>query len=266
MHPPRVRPPLLLALVLAGAFACDGDDDDDGGPFQPSSLVLFGPAIRRVVLEVDYQAGGEPFTGSVPPIDDVWDIFGGNAERMFAAGGKAIEFPRALEEMEEITDVDATTFTTQQVLDLATLHRDRYSSSDTAAFYALWLDGHFMKDGEVQYDVLGITVGDTGVIALFKPVIRRASFLGSLESFVEQTTLVHEFGHSVGLVHRGIPLTSEHQDAENGFHCTNERCVMYFANEVLANLCEFIEEFMANGRIVVFGAECLDDMDALGAE
>jgi hypothetical protein len=100
---------------------------------------------------------------------------------------------------------------------------------------------------------------------MFKPVIESTDvpLLPAISRFVEQTTLVHELGHAVGLVNRGVPLASQHHDAEHGAHCTDDRCVMYYANEGASDLSQFVSEYVTSGDTIVFGADCLADTDAL---
>jgi hypothetical protein len=110
--------------------------------------------------------------------------------------------------------------------------------------------------------VLGVSLGDTGVIAVFKPVVRGASALPTLQRFVEQTTLIHEFGHAVGLVANGLSVTSAHHDAAHGAHCTNQDCVMYYLNEGASDALAFVQRRIQGGSSVVFGPECLQDAHA----
>ena len=77
--------------------------------------------------------------------------------------------------------------------------------------------------------------------------------------FVEQATLVHEFGHVMGLVDNGIPMVSDHLDPDHPRHCTNEECVMYWQNEGAADLRDFVQQMMSTGSLIMFGEECLDD-------
>jgi hypothetical protein len=80
-----------------------------------------------------------------------------------------------------------------------------------------------------------------------------------LANFIEQATLVHEFGHAMGLVNNGVPLTSSHQDTQKGHHCINTNCVMYWQNEGVSDLKEFVQSYMTTGSLVMFGPECLKD-------
>lgn len=109
--------------------------------------------------------------------------------------------------------------------------------------------------------MLGVSIGDTGVIAMFKPVIEGAQ----AARYVEQTTLVHEVGHAIGLVENGIPARGGHHDAAHGAHCNNRDCVMHYLNEGAAELAGFVGRFVESGDAVVFGPECLADIDAEAA-
>jgi predicted Zn-dependent protease len=168
--------------------------------------------------------------------------------------------------MERLTDVEGTSFSVDEILDIADRHRDEESSGSTATFYFVWLDGFFRDGDVVEENIIGVSIGDTSVVAMFKPVIESISLPGNsetLQRFSEQTTLIHEFGHAVGLVNRGVPLTSDHHDAENGAHCTNRDCVMFWTNEGVRDLIPFVQNLLASGTTIVFGDECLADVDAL---
>ncbi len=263
---------LTVLLALGGALGSCGDDEptpsNATGGVQPSPQTLFGPQITQIQIEVDYMPQAEPFVGSAGAINDVWRLFGDNAQRMFAAASpaKTITFPNELSQMQALDDVQGDFFSSSAILDIAQRHRDAQNTDSRATFYVVWLDGFFQsQDGQTRRDVLGVSIGDTGVIAMFKPVIDGAGTpaLPGIARFVEQTTLIHEFGHAAGLVNRGVPLQSEHHDEENGAHCTNRDCVMFFANEGVADLRDFVTEFIASGDTVVFGDLCLEDMDAL---
>ena len=103
------------------------------------------------------------------------------------------------------------------------------------------------------------------IIAMFKPVIESTSVgpLGVVERYVEQATLVHEFGHAVGLVNNGLPLTSEHHDAEHGAHCNNEDCVMYYQVEGASAMVDFVLNRVTSGDVVLFADDCLADAAAV---
>lgn len=251
-----VKPSLLpmLGLVLV---ACGGG--------QPSPAELFGGRVTSVVLEVDYTASARPVVGRVPLGPTVWSVFRDNAAQLLG-DGKALTVPSRLEEMQEIPEPGGgADFTTERILALAEAHRDQRSGGERASFYALWLPGYYQDPSGRRPDVLGVSLGDTGVIAMFKPVIdKTTSGAPALaDGFVEQSVLVHEFGHAVGLVNRGVPLRSSHHDAEHGAHCQARECVMYYLNEGPAEVLEYAKRRLQTGQTALFGAECLADVAAL---
>jgi hypothetical protein len=258
-------PAVILATLLAACGSTPGGDGDGDGDGQPPPADVYGPAFATIALEIDYQTGAEPFTGGTVGTTDVWDLFGANAERLFQDAGKTLEFPRALADMEELTDVSGASFTVAAILDVAAAHRDDPSVGDRATYYVLFVDGLYDDGTGDQPQVLGVSIGDTGVVAMFKPVIESTdvTLLPAVVRFVEQTVLIHEFGHAVGLVARGVPLTSAHHDEPHGAHCSDDACVMYYANEGASDLAQFVQDSVITGDTIVFGPECLADTDAL---
>ena len=214
-----------------------------------------------MVVEVDYAPDAEPYTGSAGALGDTWSLFQNNAAALFADPDKRLEIPSDLSQMQQV-DVVGENFSAEEILTAAGQHRNLRSIGELATFYVLWLDGYFRDDAGERRNVLGVSLGDTGVVAMFKPVIASARSLVTpyLENFVEQSTLVHEFGHAVGLVNNGIPLASAHHDAAHGAHCADESCVMFYANEGVNDARDFALKYIRSGNTVLYGDECLGDV------
>jgi predicted Zn-dependent protease len=252
-----MRSRYLSLLALALLVSCG----DEPAPGQPSPRTLFGPSIRRVVLEVDYAPGAEPYTDQ-----GAWELFIANATRLFQGAGKTLEVPTSLGQLERI-EVPGVEFTTAQLLSVAQAHRQRVSVGDTATYYVVWLNGYYHDGTRRRTDVLGVSLGTTGVIAVFKPVVTTTA-QGSppyVARFLEQSTLIHEFGHAVGLVNNGVPTTSGHHDGAHGAHCTNEACVMNHSNEGAAAARMFAQRYLSTRNPVLFDQACLDDAAAMVA-
>jgi predicted Zn-dependent protease len=263
---PNIRHFAIATLTIAAALSCAAKDAGKQEQ-QPSRATLFSTAVKNVSIEIDYAEGAEPYTGAQGRLADVFQLFELNATRLFAQSPKTLTVQRTLAEMEKLADVSGSDFTRDQVLAIAEKHRTQKSTSDTVTFYVVWLDGHLRDDSGVRDDVLGVSFGDTGVIAMFKPTIASSSSAATpgIAKFVEQSTLVHEFGHAIGLVNNGVPLSAAHQDAEHGAHCSNDKCVMYYANEGAAAAVAFVKRYVATGNELLFAPDCLADVDAFAA-
>lgn len=269
---------LVCAFVACGGLpgGGGGDDvggDDDGGggdgggtggPDAPPGLRgVFDPSVTDVLVEIDFEPGAEPFTGNVIGFGDTFAITRSNIDRIFA-GRKTLSVPTTLAGMENIGDVPDEQLTVDDLLALAAAHR---SSGDTATrktYYVLFLSGYFTDGSGPRPGVLGVSIGDTGVIAMFKDVIDSTHIPATnVARFVEQSTLVHELGHAIGLVHNGVLPTSPHHDTAHGAHCTNDACVMYWQNEGAGDMAAFVQRSVLSGDTILFDAACLADVDAL---
>lgn len=261
----KVAGAALSAVAACLAIAACGTETSDAARFdQPNASVVFGAEKKTIELEVDYARGSEPATGVIPGVGaDAWTLFATNATRIFAkASPKTLKVPSTLDEMEAI-DVGGETFTEDEVLAIADRHRSQRSAGANASFYAVWLPGFLADDHGPKPDVLGVAIGATGVIAMFKGAIARTAASagpGFQPALLEQFTLLHEFGHAVGLVDNGIQPASPHRDTSHGAHCTNPACAMYHANEGIAAALTFSRRITAGDEILL-GPECLEDID-----
>jgi predicted Zn-dependent protease len=232
------------------------------GEVQPPAQKLYGSSIHNLTFEIDYVTGAEPYTGAVLGFGEVWDVAQTNVERLFQGSNKVFDIPRTLDKMEKLTDVTGADFTVDQILAIASKHRNQLSSGDTATFYFVWLDGYYRDATGVNKDVLGVSLGTTGVLAMFKPVIAGTGSGApglNVEHYVEQATIVHEFGHAAGLVNNGLAQAAAHDDAAHEGHCTNQDCVMYWAIEGTGGAISYVQKSLLASNTILYGKECLDD-------
>jgi predicted Zn-dependent protease len=266
-----VKSAFVLALVLAacgnsGGGSGSGDDGIDGGGSGSGSGngSVFNPAVKDVVLEIDYETGEEPYTGAIVGFGDTFDVTKTNLERIFS-GTKTLTIPTTTAQMQDIGSVGDEELTVDDILALADAHRDTQSTSTKTAYYIVFVSGYFTDDNGPNHSVLGVSIGNTHVLAMFKDVIRSTSspVFQNVVRYVEQSTLVHELGHAVGLVNNGIAMVEPHQDTAHGAHCTNDKCTMYWVNEGASSAAAFAQMYVTSGDSVIFGDECLADVDAL---
>ena len=263
------RSTVAVGLFVALFAGCSSSGEGTGASASTSTIApssVFAKSVTAVIVEVDYATNAAPYVGAVGRQPDLWQVTADNLARVFRGSSKAITLPHTLDEMQELTEVGAGNFTSQALLDIAAKHRDQLATTTTATYYVVFVDGYFDDGTGPQTDVLGISIGDTGVVGMFKPVIASTeTSVGAVSKFVEQTTLVHELGHAVGLVNNGISMQAAHQDTDHGHHCTNGKCTMYWANEGTASAISFARSIAQTGSTVLFDDACLADIDAAAA-
>ncbi len=237
----------------------------------PDSLTgpeaLFDPQVTELTLEIDYTGeDAAPSTGLTQLRQiDPWSLTEDNLRALFG-DAVTINVPNELDEMQDIGDQpegEDQEYSSKEILEISSRTRDQQPTATSQSLHIIFVDGYFKdSEGVRKENVLGVSIGDTGVIAMFKPVIAG----GTLEKFVEQTTLIHEIGHAAGLVNNGIDMEEDHHDEEHGAHCTNQDCVMYYQNEGLADLRDFITRYQTKGTTVLFDANCIQDTRAARGE
>lgn len=245
----------LMAVVLAG---CKKDDNNDQGLIVDS----YYKEMQTLTIEVAYEPNAEPFTKNLAG-DDMWTITETNVEDLYANRPMPMDVivPYELSAMTAIPDQTTDSYSADDIRDLAAEYRVSEGTATDGNILVLFLDGYFFQDS-VRTNVLGVSLNGTSITAIFKPVINASHPLLNRKVLVEQTTVVHEIGHAVGLVNNGVPLASSHHDDEHGAHCTNTDCVMYYANEGPTNLVSFIQQYSTTGTIQLFGPECIQDTES----
>ena len=46
---------------------------------------------------------------------------------------------------------------------------------------------------------------------------------------LEESDVIHEIGHLMGLVNLGTPMVVNHEDPTHAYHCNDRNCAMYFS-------------------------------------
>ena len=264
------------AVLLPSVVACSskqtvtpgaGTSPDGGGPAsdQPPATTLFSTAITDVTIEVDYAPGAEPYVDMVKDFGDPWNLFNANALAIF--GTRKVAIQRTLAKMEKLTDVTAKSFTSADILAIAAAHRTEPQYTNAVSFYVVFLPGTFVDDaGTEQKTTLGVSIGSTGVIAMFKPAISKPVVNPTPPpEFVEQLALIHFLGHAVGFVDNGVPVGDNnraHIDTANGHHCTNKKCAMSVEIESAAGAAAYTS-LIRSFESVLIGQECLSDARVL---
>jgi hypothetical protein len=262
----------VLALVLLAAChtspGAGGDDDmtmtdakGSGSGSGSGNAGVFDASVTRVVLEIDYEVGQQPYTGNIIGFGDTFAPTMANIDRLFAHK-KMLTIPQTLPEMEAIGNIPDEELTVADLAAIANVHRQQKDASGVKTYYMVFVSGHYADGNGVNPNVLGVSFGDT--IGMFKDVIRTTASITSpnAERYVEQSTLIHELAHSIGLVDNGVPMAIAHKDSAHGAHCNNDQCVMYWLNEGASDATTFAVNRLLTGNTIIFDAACLADVDA----
>jgi hypothetical protein len=226
-------PVLAARTSRAGEFAAD---------------FLRAAHFTSLVVEVDYPLGRAPAQAVLDLLRDRL------AERCDKPDGVAIELDDAIA-LEEFPDPLADA-------DLARLedrHRHAYADEGTrtAAMYVLFVPGRAADD-----DATKRTMGTSyrgGSLALFLDACDQGTNLFVTTDEVVGTALVHEAGHLLGLVNRGVPMVADHEDRSHPGHDLDPTSVMFWYVEVPR-----VRPSLGDADFAQFGAACVADLRAFG--
>jgi hypothetical protein len=250
----------LIALVAG----CGGNGSSPSAVNQQSEAEDLRTSLysaATIVVEAAYEPGAEPFTGSMSAGLQTWSIFEENIDALFS--GRAVVpdsvVPSDLSEMKEIAAQNRTGWTASDILSLEEEVWNNGYSPGTVYVHVIFLHGYLLEDGTENRRILGASISGRPVMVVFKDVVLAAGFTSTLEKYMDQATLVHEFGHAAGLVDNGVPMVSGHEDPMHPKHCSSSLCVMYWLNEGATDLRNFASQVMGSGSVIMFCEDCLAD-------
>jgi hypothetical protein len=260
----------FLALFPLLAFMNCSTSEQAGGyaanfPFSTSARYFqSAPALE---VEVHYEPGVEPFTGNTLQGRPYWGVLQENLAAIFQyrAAPPALTVPKTLADMHAMPALNKTEWTAADLMALHAQYKLSEPSADTARFYVFFVKGNYNDGSGPQAGVIGLNVGGTPVLAIFKEVIQSnvSNPNGPAAKFVEQSTLVHEMGHALGFVDMGVPKQSNHVDTAHPGHTLNSDCVMYWLNEGVSDLQAFVQKYLLSQSVVMWGPEVLQDAHAI---
>lgn len=216
--------------------------------------------VHALGIEVFYEPGAEPSVGmtdtdinSMPE----WQILEDNVRSLYYGRDllPVFDIPKTLDQMTVLESQNKESWTDEDLYRLATQVRKLSSTEGEAHFVILYLKGNYSDGTSLKPKTLGVFVGATSVIAIFKDVVK----LGESDPYTEQATLVHEMGHALGLVNNGLPFIQDHEDHDHATHCSNPNCVMHWTNSDSTAPQKFWEKITKTGEVLMFGDECLKD-------
>lgn len=216
----------LLALFLAGCAS----DVPHPFPDMPERVLSLPAALLWtepnpvLLVEIDYVEGREPSAFAL-------DAF---RESIQSVTGKReiVILPPTLLPRDDARFQGNHEWSTMELADVHNTYFDAraaegFADDGLARIHVLSLNGYYplvspLHVPELQ-EAIGLQLADALCLFLDDParsVIERADL-----PYYERKTLIHEFGHAMGLVNISIPMQRPHVAAD-GMHSNNDRSVM----------------------------------------
>ena len=252
---------LFFVLTGCGKTALDSNSTSTSlsALYSNSTPSLYFHSTQKIVVEVFYEPGAEPYVGSTVNGMPYWKILEDNLKAIFKyrSSVPVIVVPKDMTTMTSIPTQNKTSWTADDIVNLNKSYKQASATSTEAHFYLYFLNGNSSDSN----NIIAESINGTPVIGVFKSVIA-ASGGYVTQRYVEQSTLVHEMGHALGFVNNGVPMTTNYQDTAHGDHSINQNCVMYWQNEGTADLKNFVAHYISTGDTVMWGPEVLADAQA----
>lgn len=256
----RTTTRLASALVFLGSLALgcsdaptgpdgtgNGGDDyaHDRATGASANDLLSGDSYGRLIVQVQYVEGAAPDDQGLEHLEAFLNA------RLSKPGGVEIRVDGA-----PIGPGTGTTYSASDIRALEEQHRTEYTRGDTLAAYLIYVDGEY----DQQANVLGIAYNNTSTALFGEKIRQNTGGLGQpTRATVEGTVANHEFGHIMGLVNNGSEMQEPHQDTDNGRHCDDDRCLMYFS----VRTTDFLSNLIGAGPPGL-DQNCIDDLRANG--
>lgn len=217
-------------------------------PAAAPSNYLSASAYSSLIVEVQYIAGYQPDAASINNLKTFLE------NRLNKPGGVTIT-------QTAISAGGKSSYSISDIQAIESAHRTKYNNGTTAAAYFFFADGDDAASTSGS-QILGVTYSGSSVVIFEKTIKSLAGGLGQPSlATLETTVMEHEFGHLLGLVNNGTPMVTSHQDSQNGRHCNNTACLMYYSvetSDVIGNL--------TGGTVPSLDANCLSDLSHNGGK
>ena len=240
-HNDLIRPYLFLFVWIAGFNCTFFPGHSNTGPYTNTAPVgtsagylLDDYLFTELIVEIDFVDGYEPEDSTIDTLSAFLRKYLDKPDGISIILDDSIDRPKkAVDHAEDLYTLEKK-------------HRDYFPADSSLTIYILILD-----EGEIKDHTDGIAYLNTSIAVFFKPIRENFGKIGQPEtSTVESAVLLHEFGHLLGLVNKGIRMKTEHQAKNRGAHCTVDSCLMHspiktsdgnwnLNGGIIPDLCEF---------------------------
>jgi hypothetical protein len=209
-------------------------------------------------LTVFYEEGAVPYTGNLGlSTNETWDITKSSFTTLLSQNNtRVIDIPTDLNQMTKFNSHNKTTWSYEELKNLGQNLSPNLKSDNSVNITVIFLNGYF----ENNQNTLGIHLTGYPFSFIFKDAITQVGGNDTTQKYIEQTTVVHEMGHTIGLVNSGIPMFKDHEDKNHLHHTTNSNGVMYWAVENSNQILSFLTDIIATNKLNLFEKESMDDV------
>ncbi|PAU95235.1 hypothetical protein CK503_03290 [Aliifodinibius salipaludis] len=247
---------IFIAFILQSCLDSTGPKNEESeqsyshvqNPGTSANDFLADSNFTHLVVEVDYMPGYEP---NAEALDSLETFF----KQRLHKNSITIKEPT------EIESRNQDSYSANDVRDIESEERSTFSEGDTLAAYFMIVDGEYS-----ERELMGIAYYNTSN-AFFGPAYDEASSgPGSISRYrVEAISFRHEFGHLFGLVdipNSGTEMQEPHRDQDQGNHCDNDQCLMYYATQTT----DLIGNTVGDEEITSLDENCIADLRGNGGK
>ncbi|MEX1192519.1 MAG: hypothetical protein WED10_13220 [Brumimicrobium sp.] len=248
---------LFSIVVLLLAFqSCKKDDDSDDSTNNhtqdnnssvgsAANAILSDDYYEKLTLEILYMPGTVPNDNSVNNIKSF----------LLSHVNKPLGIDVV---MNEVNSSGQSSYSSGDIENIETQYRQHFNSDKTIATCMIFVDGEYAENDQV----LGIAYKNTSMAIFGKTVADNSGGISQpTKTKLESTVMNHEMAHLLGLVDIGSPMVENHKDSNNGSHCNNDECLMYYASETTE-----IASFLIGNDVPELDQNCNNDLIANGGK
>lgn len=225
MHRRVLTSAVIALLASAGLAGCAGEAQPLlVGRAAEAAAFVSGARYPGLALEIDYVAGARPDPRSIEfVLSELWNVTTKRSINVIGPTEEAVSSTPLAQERE--WDDASVLAAHEAMLDSTPL--DTNVIDGTAYLHVMFLGGTYTTKGR---DAAGVSAGPYLAVFVEPPGIEQMPLYTEDSFREERAILLHEIGHSLGLVDSGAPVTFD-RVAEDGIHSTNPESVMSYAVE-----------------------------------
>lgn len=216
----------------------------------------FSDSVSSFHVDVYYEPSTSPYVGNLSGGNTTWDITLTSFMDLFSNHpGRTVTVPATLGGMKVIDAQSRQVWQSTDLIALGNKYAKKFEDGDQIRMSVFFLKGKF----EGSATALGAQLTGYPFAFVFKDVVIAAGGDSTTQKYVEQSTVVHQLGHAIGLVNHGIPMAANHEDNFHNLHHSGGNCVMGFDVESKNTVVSAISSMISGNQLGMFGNSSLAD-------